>query len=184
MGSLNGFWQHPIGTGLFRFVSQQIDQDVVLERNPLCWSVVPKIERVRFRVVPDAITESLELEKGTQPMLRSTLRRWMLWRHWRHGRICASNKCQAHRFSILASICASPCCAMYAYARQSPLPLIASLLFQPCSAVMRRLQKACFPPAIGPIRTKWRIMTTPLRAPRNCSMRPVSSTARMGFDFT
>jgi peptide/nickel transport system substrate-binding protein len=38
---------------------------VVVERNPLSWSVVPKIERVRFRVVPDAITESLELDKGT-----------------------------------------------------------------------------------------------------------------------
>jgi len=59
------FWQHPVGTGPFRFVSQQIDQDVVVERNPLSWSVTPKLERVRFAVVPDAITESLELEKGS-----------------------------------------------------------------------------------------------------------------------
>ncbi len=55
-GSGRDFWQHPVGTGPFRFVSQQIDQDVVVERNPLSWSVVPKIERVRFAVVPDAIT--------------------------------------------------------------------------------------------------------------------------------
>ena len=36
-----------------------------MERNPLSWSVTPKIDRVRFAVVPDAITESLELEKGS-----------------------------------------------------------------------------------------------------------------------
>jgi peptide/nickel transport system substrate-binding protein len=64
-GSGREFWKHPIGTGPFRFVSQQIDQDVVIERNPLSWSVVPKLERVRFAVVPDSITESLELEKGS-----------------------------------------------------------------------------------------------------------------------
>jgi peptide/nickel transport system substrate-binding protein len=64
-GSGREFWRHPVGTGSFRFVSQQIDQNVVVERNPLSWSVVPKIERVRFSVVPDAITESLELEKGS-----------------------------------------------------------------------------------------------------------------------
>jgi peptide/nickel transport system substrate-binding protein len=64
-GSGRDFWLHPIGTGPFRFVSQQIDQDVVVERNPLSWSVVPKLERIRFAVVPDAITQSLELEKGS-----------------------------------------------------------------------------------------------------------------------
>ena len=64
-GSGREFWRHPVGTGPFRFVSQQIDQDVVLERNPMSWSAKPKIERVRFAVVPDAITQALELEKGS-----------------------------------------------------------------------------------------------------------------------
>jgi peptide/nickel transport system substrate-binding protein len=64
-GSGKDFWQHPVGTGPFRFVSQQMDQDVVVERNPLSWAQVPRIERVRFAVVPDAVTESLELEKGS-----------------------------------------------------------------------------------------------------------------------
>ncbi|MGA2534946.1 MAG: ABC transporter substrate-binding protein [Terracidiphilus sp.] len=64
-GSGRDFAQHPVGTGPFRFVSQQIDQDVMIERNPLTWAQVPKLERVRFAVVPDAITESLELEKGS-----------------------------------------------------------------------------------------------------------------------
>lgn len=64
-GSGKDFWRHPVGTGPFRFVSQQIDQDVVIERNPLSWGEMPKIERVRFAVVPDAITMALELEKGS-----------------------------------------------------------------------------------------------------------------------
>jgi peptide/nickel transport system substrate-binding protein len=64
-GSGRDFWKHPVGTGPFRFVSQQIDQDVTIERNPLSWGTEPKLERVRFKVVPDATTESLELEKGS-----------------------------------------------------------------------------------------------------------------------
>lgn len=64
-GSGPDFWKHPVGTGPFEFVSQQLDQDVVLARNPQSWSVEPKIERIRFAVVPDAITEALELEKGS-----------------------------------------------------------------------------------------------------------------------
>jgi peptide/nickel transport system substrate-binding protein len=72
-GSGRDFWQHPVGTGPFRFVSQQIDQDVIVERNPQSWAVVPKIERVRFAVVPDAITESLELEKGSGDLAINSL---------------------------------------------------------------------------------------------------------------
>lgn len=64
-GSGPDFWRHPVGTGPFKMVSQQLDQDVVLARNPLAWGTRPKIERVRFAVVPDAITEALELEKGS-----------------------------------------------------------------------------------------------------------------------
>jgi peptide/nickel transport system substrate-binding protein len=72
-GSGRDFWQHPVGTGPFKFVSQQIDQDVVIERNPSNWSVSPKIARVRFAVVPDAITESLELEKGSADLAINSL---------------------------------------------------------------------------------------------------------------
>jgi peptide/nickel transport system substrate-binding protein len=77
-GSGREFWKHPIGTGPFQFVSQQIDQDVVIERNPFSWSVVPKLERVRFAVVPDAITASLELEKGSGDVAINSLSTDML----------------------------------------------------------------------------------------------------------
>ncbi len=72
-GSGREFWRHPVGTGPFRFVSQQIDQDIVIERNPTSWSIVPKIERVRFAVVPDAITQALELEKGSADVAINSL---------------------------------------------------------------------------------------------------------------
>jgi len=55
---------HPVGTGPFRFVSQVQDKEVLLERNPDYWGGSPRIERVRFDVVPDNITMALELKKG------------------------------------------------------------------------------------------------------------------------
>ena len=64
-GSGRDFWRNPVGTGSFCFVSQKTDQDVSVERNALSWRSHPRIERVRFAVVPDAITMALELEKGT-----------------------------------------------------------------------------------------------------------------------
>ena len=55
----------PIGTGPFRVVSMSQDEEIVLERNPDYFGGAPKIERVRFRVVPEAIVRALELRKGT-----------------------------------------------------------------------------------------------------------------------
>jgi peptide/nickel transport system substrate-binding protein len=77
-GSGKEFWRHPVGTGPFQFVSQQIDQDVVIDRNPRSWSIVPKLERIRFAVVPDAITASLELEKGSGDVAVNSLSTDML----------------------------------------------------------------------------------------------------------
>ena len=56
---------HPIGTGPFRVVSIEQDEEIVLERNPDYFGGAPKIERVRFRVVPEAIVRALELRKGS-----------------------------------------------------------------------------------------------------------------------
>ena len=64
-GSDRDFAFHPIGSGPFRFVSQLQDAEVILERNENSWQPRPDIARVRFAVVPDAITRALELEKGS-----------------------------------------------------------------------------------------------------------------------
>jgi len=64
-GSGDEMTRHPIGSGPFRFVSAEMDKDVVLERNDEYWGEKPKLARVRFAVVPDATTQALELRKGS-----------------------------------------------------------------------------------------------------------------------
>ncbi|MFP5227293.1 MAG: ABC transporter substrate-binding protein [Acidobacteriota bacterium] len=64
-GSGRDFFRHPIGSGPFEFVSQQLDRDVVIQRASSYWGPRPNIPRVRFAVVPDATTRALELEKGS-----------------------------------------------------------------------------------------------------------------------
>ena len=64
-GSEKEVSREPIGSGPFRFVSAEPDKEVILERNPNYWGTEPKIERIRFMVVPDTTTRALELRKGS-----------------------------------------------------------------------------------------------------------------------
>ncbi len=64
-GSGKDFGLAPVGSGPFRFVSGEQDKEVIVQRNSNYWGPAPKIERVRFAVVPDAVTVALELEKGS-----------------------------------------------------------------------------------------------------------------------
>jgi peptide/nickel transport system substrate-binding protein len=57
--------QNPIGTGPFRVVSVAPDEEIVVERNPDYFGDTPKVKRVRFKVVPEAIVRALELRKGS-----------------------------------------------------------------------------------------------------------------------
>jgi len=59
------FAQHPIGTGPFRFVSLATDENIILDRNPNYFAGAPSLERIRFRIVPDALVRALELRKGS-----------------------------------------------------------------------------------------------------------------------
>jgi peptide/nickel transport system substrate-binding protein len=56
---------HPVGTGPFRLLSQTEDKDVLVERNSDYWNGAPTIPRIRFDVVPDDITDALEMKKGS-----------------------------------------------------------------------------------------------------------------------
>jgi len=64
---------HPIGSGPFKFVSAETDRNVILARNDDYWGGKPKLERVRFAVVPDATTQALELRKGSGDLAINSL---------------------------------------------------------------------------------------------------------------
>ena len=72
-GSGEDFNRKPIGSGPFRFVSAQQDKNVVIERNPDYWATPAKIERVDFRVIPDATTRALELSKRSADVVSNAL---------------------------------------------------------------------------------------------------------------
>ena len=65
--------KHPVGSGPFRFVRLVPDKEVVIERNPNYWGGAPKLERVRFAVVPDTTTRALELRKGSADLAINAL---------------------------------------------------------------------------------------------------------------
>lgn len=100
-GAGREFGLAPVGSGPFRFVSQVQDKEVVLERFAGCWSSgigdqgsggskpthrdatamngaperlsAREINRVRFAVIPDAITSALELQKGSADIASNVL---------------------------------------------------------------------------------------------------------------
>src|SRR6266704_1284524 len=53
-GSDKQFSRNPIGSGPFRFVLQEPDSQVVLQRNDSYWGQRAQVERVRLTIVPDA----------------------------------------------------------------------------------------------------------------------------------
>jgi len=72
-GSGEEFNRNPVGSGPFRFVSAQQDNNVVIERNPSYWGTPAKLERVEFKVIPDATTRALELRKQSADVAINSL---------------------------------------------------------------------------------------------------------------
>ena len=64
-GSGKDFSQAPVGSGPFFLVENNLDEDVVIERNNEYWGEHARLARVRFNVIPDATTRALELRKGS-----------------------------------------------------------------------------------------------------------------------
>jgi len=72
-GSGKDFTSGLIGSGPFRLVRSVPDSEVILERNNGYWGDHPRIERVRFNVVPDTTTRALELRKGSADIAINSL---------------------------------------------------------------------------------------------------------------
>jgi peptide/nickel transport system substrate-binding protein len=72
-GSGKNFNHEPIGSGPFRFVSAEQDNEVVIERNDQYWGEHAHVQRVRFAVIPDTTTRALELRKGSADVVINAL---------------------------------------------------------------------------------------------------------------
>jgi peptide/nickel transport system substrate-binding protein len=64
----DGFKQHPVGAGPYKFVSSKPGIEVQLAAFPGYWRHVPKIETLVMRSVPDATTRALMLRSGEADM--------------------------------------------------------------------------------------------------------------------
>ena len=72
-GSDKDFNRSLVGSGPFKFVSAELDKQVVLARNDDYWGDKPKIARLRFTVIPDSTTRALELDKGSADIAINSL---------------------------------------------------------------------------------------------------------------
>lgn len=58
------FNNNPVGTGPFKMTSYKRDQEIVLEKNPEYWKEAAKLDKVVFKVIPEASTRLAELQTG------------------------------------------------------------------------------------------------------------------------
>ena len=58
------FKNNPVGTGAFKFVSWNKDSDIVFERNSDYWDGPVYLDRLILKVIPDATSRWLALQKG------------------------------------------------------------------------------------------------------------------------
>jgi peptide/nickel transport system substrate-binding protein/oligopeptide transport system substrate-binding protein len=58
------FSQHPVGTGPFKFVEWEHDNQLVMEANEDYWEGRPYVDQVVYRVIPQPLTDIAEFEAG------------------------------------------------------------------------------------------------------------------------
>ena len=182
-GSGKDFWRHPIGTGPFRFVSQRIDQDVVIAANPDSWAPEPQIRQVRFAVVPDAITMALELEKGSADVEVNSLPMDVLPVLARRANLEVADT-PGTDVQYIAFNTRDPSSSTRASARRSPAPLTAPCSSALCSVAAPNLRSAFCPPVIGRGPGMLPVTYTTPPEPTASSTKPGTSAARMASAFT
>lgn len=64
------FATNPVGSGPFIFRSRQADTNIVLEANAQYFRGAPKLDRLVYRIIPNASTRRLELENGGVDILQ------------------------------------------------------------------------------------------------------------------
>ena len=65
----DAFFQNPVGTGPFKFVSWTRNDRMVLEANEGYWDGAPKVKRLIIRPVPEAATRLAELQTGNADII-------------------------------------------------------------------------------------------------------------------
>jgi peptide/nickel transport system substrate-binding protein len=63
------FFQHPVGSGPFKFVSWTRNDRMVLDANEAYWDGPPKVKRLIFRPVPEVATRLAELQTGNADLI-------------------------------------------------------------------------------------------------------------------
>lgn len=65
------FDTHPVGTGPFKMTGYERDQQIVLEKNENYWKEgLPKLDKVTFKVIPEASTRLAELQTGSIDIMK------------------------------------------------------------------------------------------------------------------
>ena len=59
------YFKNPVGTGPFKFVKWEKDQQVVVEKNAEYWGEKAKVDKIVFRTIPDNSARLMELQSGT-----------------------------------------------------------------------------------------------------------------------
>jgi peptide/nickel transport system substrate-binding protein len=72
-GSGEEFRQHPIGSGPFVFDHYFQDQEVVMKRNDDYFEEKAGVSGLRFKIVPEAVVQALELRKGSADITLNVL---------------------------------------------------------------------------------------------------------------